>query len=285
MDWTSLFLLWFIYSFLGWLVETLYCSIRQGFFVERGFLSGPICPIYGVGAMYVIFLVDPYVNTLVGLFFFSILMTSILEYITSYIMEKIFAMRWWDYSDKKFNIKGRVCLENSIYFGILSLVLIHWIHPYIRLLIEDISSTNKNNISIFLLVIILLDIIHSSNAAIKLNSRFKQIYALKEEIRDAIGREHLEEKIEIFLAHGQRFMEEKHEDWMEFKKSINANINGFKDHVDVDFSTLPLYKRIKGLQMESKFSERRILRAFPKLKSTKYDDILEEIKKSIKKRW
>lgn len=285
MDWTVLFLIWFIYSLLGWIVETLYCSIRQGSFAERGFLSGPICPIYGVGAIYVIFLVDPYVKTLGGLFLLSMVTTSILEYVTSYIMEKLFAMRWWDYSEKKFNINGRVCLENSIYFGILSIILVNWIHPYISFSVHQISDTNKNYMSIFLFAIILLDIAYSSNAAIKLNSRFKQIYILKEEIRDAIGRDHLEEKLETFLAHGQRFIEEKHEDWMGFKASINTNINEFKDHVDVDLSTLPLYKKIKELQTRVKFSERRILRAFPKLKSTKYDDVLEELKRNIKKRW
>ena len=200
-------------------------------------------------------------------------------------MEKLFAMRLWDYSEKKFNIKGRVCLENSIYFGILSVILIKWIHPYIAFFVQQIPSVNKNNISIFLFAIILLDIGHSSNAAIKLNSRFKQIYALKEEIRDAIGRENVEEKIGVFLAYGQKFIEGKHEDWVEFKESLNANINGFKDHVDVDLSTLPLYRKIKELQTRIKFSERRILRAFPKLKSTKYDDILEEVKRNIKNRW
>ncbi|WP_303863990.1 putative ABC transporter permease [Alkalibaculum bacchi] len=285
MDWTVIFLFWFIYSFLGWIVETLYCSIRQGSFADRGFLSGPICPIYGVGSIYVIFLVDPYVKTLGGLFLLSMVTTSILEYITSYIMEKLFAMRWWDYSERKFNINGRVCLENSIYFGILSILLINWIHPYISLFVQQISDTNKNYMSIFLFAIILLDIAYSSNAAIKLNSRFKEIYVLKEEIRDAIGRDNIEEKIEIFLAHGQRFIEEKHEDWMEFKENINANINEFKDHVEVDLSTLPLYKKIKELQMGSKFSERRILRAFPKLKSLKYNDVLEELKRNIKNKF
>ncbi len=285
MNWTVLFLFWFIYSFLGWVIETIYCSIRQGAFAERGFLNGPICPIYGVGATYVIFLVDPYVKTLGGLFLFSMITTSILEYITSYIMEKIFAMKWWDYSEKKFNIKGRVCLENSIYFGILSVILTKWIHPYIALFTYEIPDTHKNDISIFLFAIILGDIIHSSNAAIKLNSRFKEIYVLKEEIRDTIGRDNLEEKIEVFIAHGQRFMEEKHEDWMEFKESLNVNINEFKGRVDIDLSTLPLYKKIKELQTRIKFSERRLLRAFPKLKSTKYDDILLELKKNIKKRW
>ena len=116
----ELFLHFVFYSFLGWVAETIYCSLLQGKFVYRGFLSGPVCPIYGFGAIFVITLLQPFKENILMLFLMGVVITSTLEYITSYLLEVIFHMKWWDYSKRKFNINGRVCAWNSSLFGILS---------------------------------------------------------------------------------------------------------------------------------------------------------------------
>ena len=96
------------------------------------FLNGPFCPVYGVGALLVIFLLRPFTQNLLVLFVFGVLVTSVLEYITGFLLEKLFHTTWWDYSKRKFNIKGRVCLRNSLLFGVLSVLLLHFINPFVE---------------------------------------------------------------------------------------------------------------------------------------------------------
>ncbi len=137
-------IIWFfIYSVIGWIYETIFCSIRERRFVYRGFLIGPYCPIYGFGALLVIFTLGKIENVIV-LFFASAILTCSLEYATSWLMEKLFHARWWDYSNKKFNINGRVYLLGAIVFGTFSVLLIKFLHPIVssytvRLSLETIS--------------------------------------------------------------------------------------------------------------------------------------------------
>ena len=131
------FLYFLIYSLVGWIYETILCSVRERRFVNRGFLNGPYCPIYGCGALIDIFLLRPFTNPVV-IFFSSMVLCSILEYITSYLMEKIFKARWWDYSNMKFNINGRVCLLGALVFGAMSLLLVKFLHPLVVRLVDMI---------------------------------------------------------------------------------------------------------------------------------------------------
>ena len=130
----------FIYAFLGWVCEDIYCGVPAKKFINRGFLYGPYCPIYGFGAILVLYPLEKVREYPVLVFILGIIITSTLEYFASYIMEAIFHMRWWDYSQYKFNIKGRVCLLNAILFGLLSLVAIYFIHPFIKSRVEAIPS-------------------------------------------------------------------------------------------------------------------------------------------------
>lgn len=125
------FLLFLTYSIMGWIMEVSLGLIRNGKFVNRGFLIGPYCPIYGCGVLLLTFLLEKYTNDIVATFIFSILICGTLEYFTSFIMEKIFHARWWDYSQRKFNINGRICLETLIPFGIMGCSIIYFANPFI----------------------------------------------------------------------------------------------------------------------------------------------------------
>ena len=122
------FLYFIIYSFIGWLMEVICKLFEYKRFINRGFLIGPICPIYGFGVLFIILLIGNDRNDILSVFLKAILICSVLEYLTSYFMEKLFKARWWDYSDKKFNIAGRICLENALSFGIGALAVIYIIH-------------------------------------------------------------------------------------------------------------------------------------------------------------
>lgn len=122
--------LFFIYSFLGWLMESVKISITSKKFINRGFLIGPYCPIYGCGVILITIFLAKYNDDVWITFFMSMLICGTLEYVTSYIMEKIFKARWWDYSARRFNINGRICLETLIPFGIAGTVITLWINPF-----------------------------------------------------------------------------------------------------------------------------------------------------------
>lgn len=152
-----LFLLFIIYSFIGWLIEMIYVSIKSKKIYNRGFLIGPYCPIYGVSALLMILLLSKYKNDFVILFLVGIVISSFLEYITSYLMEKIFKARWWDYSNKPFNIDGRVCLINSLLFGILCILLVVFINPFIVNSLNKIPSSFINIIAYILMILFIID--------------------------------------------------------------------------------------------------------------------------------
>lgn len=171
MKLTDYFLLFMIYSILGWICETIWCSILQKKWVlNRGFLIGPYLPIYGYGALFMILFLKKYLNDPLALFIMAALGASILEYITSYLMEKIFKARWWDYSDKKFHINGRICLENSILFGILGLIILYSLNPLFTQFLKKIPTFLYIISFTFLFITFLIDNIISIMIMLELRS-------------------------------------------------------------------------------------------------------------------
>lgn len=144
------FTLFIIYSFIGWLMEVVITLIKERKIVDRGFLIGPYCPIYGTGCLLLITLLNKYKNDPLTLFIMTILVCSILEYTTSYVMEKLFKARWWDYTRFKFNINGRICAETMILFGILGVLVVYYLNPFLLKII------NTNTILFTIMTIIFI---------------------------------------------------------------------------------------------------------------------------------
>lgn len=151
------FVLFIIYSFMGWCLEMVVCYFASKKWVNRGFLLGPICPIYGWGCLIITILLKRYLNDPIALFVMAVVLCSILEYYTGYIMEKLFKARWWDYSDRKFNLNGRICLGNSILFGALGLLLSYVINPFIIKVLGFIPTLVFNIVAIVILVLFIID--------------------------------------------------------------------------------------------------------------------------------
>lgn len=156
------FLLFIIYSFIGWCMEVTLKLIESRKFVNRGFLIGPYCPIYGYGAILITFLLKKYTDDVLTLFIMAILVCGILEYVTSYFMEKIFKARWWDYSKNKFNINGRICLETIIPFGLLGLLIMYVTNPFFLTQLNRLPEIWLNILFWMLLVLFLADNIVST---------------------------------------------------------------------------------------------------------------------------
>ena len=148
----------FIYSVIGWLWETIICSIHEKKFVYRGFLSGPYCPIYGFGALSFLLLASPFKGSWVGLFIAGTIIASVLEYITSYALEKSFNAKWWDYSDHKYNLNGRIALIPSLFWGFLSLVLIYFVNEPIHNLGDTIYQNFSIWPSLIIAIVMLADL-------------------------------------------------------------------------------------------------------------------------------
>ena len=158
----SYILLFFLYSFLGWCLEVLCKLISDHKFINRGFLIGPYCPIYGTGAIIMTFLLKKYLDDPITLWIMIILCCSILEYFVSFILEKIFHARWWDYSTNKFNINGRICLETMIPFSIFGLFILYKCNPFFLNLINAIPHTILYLLTIILLICFIVDLILST---------------------------------------------------------------------------------------------------------------------------
>lgn len=152
------FLYFIILAILGWIMEITVQLIEKHKFSDRGFLIGPYCPIYGCGGILITLLLTALKEHPIALFSTAILICGILEYITSYLMEKIFHARWWDYTKNKFNINGRVCLETIIPFGLLGLALIYGINPFIFNILTKIPNDVSNIVAIIIAILFALDI-------------------------------------------------------------------------------------------------------------------------------
>ena len=151
------FILFMIYSFIGWCMEVLTVLIPKKKFVNRGFLIGPYCPIYGYGCLLIIILLKNNLDDPLALFLKAIVICSLLEYSTSFFMEKLFNARWWDYSNKKFNINGRICLETMLPFGILACLVMYVLNPFFESKINLLPDLAVLIIAGILFVIYLVD--------------------------------------------------------------------------------------------------------------------------------
>ena len=177
-------LLFFIYSVIGWTMEVVVSLVCRHKFINRGFLIGPLCPIYGVGGLFITLFLDKYKNDLLVFFVMTMILCTFIEYITSYIMEKMFKARWWDYSDKKFNINGRVCLETMIPFGIIGVLITRLGNPLFMGLIVSIPYHIRMALAIALIIVFIFDLIVSTKVIIT----FKNIKFNKKDSTEEISK-------------------------------------------------------------------------------------------------
>ena len=137
---SNLFLYFILYSFLGWVMETCYCSIMERRLVPRGFLYGPICPIYGGGVTLMILFFTPLKKNLVLFYVVAVVVMTSWEYFVGWVLEVTTHVKYWDYSQYRFNLKGRVCLWVALTWGVLSYIVIFFIHPPIQELVVGLPT-------------------------------------------------------------------------------------------------------------------------------------------------
>lgn len=253
----TLVLLFTIYSFIGWLSESIYCSLLERRFINRGFLSGPVCPVYGFGALLVITVLTRFRNNLPLLFLTAVVLTSALEYVTALVLEKTFHAKYWDYSGQPLNIRGRVCLKNSLMFGGMSVLAVTVIHPALSALIGGLLSAVQAVLAILLLCAYTLDTVLSTNAMQGLNGKLDELQAI------------LDEKKELVRAATEERKEALQSSFLEHLEEVT---NG---RLRVVYESKPEIKwAFRPIQ-------RRLIRAFPHMKSLQSNESLQRVREII----
>ena len=176
-----------VYSFIGWLIESLYKSFLQKKWIDSGFLNGPICPIYGIGALIMYLFLNNYKMNLILVFILGVIILSIWEFLVGIFLEKAFNTKYWDYSNNKFNIKGRICLFNSLCWGVLAVIFIAFLHPFISSKI-DLIPQNILIIAVSILsAYIVGDTIQSVVKLKTLDKRLEKLKELNETIKEKLS--------------------------------------------------------------------------------------------------
>ena len=306
-----------IYAFIGWCTEVSYAALDTGKFVNRGFLNGPYCPIYGCGVVIVVAILTPLKENLLILFAGSFLLTSVLEYITGYILEKVFHNKWWDYSDKPFNIKGYVCLKFSIYWGLACTFIMDIIHPIIYAAIRFIPFVLGVVLLSIIMCVFAADCIITVTTILKFNKRLKvmdEMAASIHRLSDEIG-ENIYENVTDVIEKSEKF-QETHVELMDKISETKENIYGLpqtakdklaettgaaKDKLaekaenyaasreekkrerelaleEKKRERAELMERYEKLYEEKSFGFQRLMKAFPDMKSRDNNETLEKFK-------
>ena len=257
----SAFLIFILFSFIGWISEVIYVGVTSAHkFVNRGFLHGPLCPVYGFGGVVILMLPPSLYATWIPLFFASMILCTIVEYFVSWLMEKLFHTRWWDCSHYKIQLNGRICLLNSILFGFLGVVVIHFVYPLMIDLLNSLGQKVINVSGVIILTVLSVDIFFTVRKLVDFANVMKKLKELGETLNSHYGQE----------------------EW--FKKgSFIDMINSVIERADnrkEEFNQKILEKidKVQNLRLPS---VELFIKKFPSIKSTKYKDELNMIKEKI----
>lgn len=279
-----------IYAFLGWCIEVAYAALDTGKFVNRGFLNGPVCPIYGSGVLVVVLTLTPLKHNFILLFIGSVILTTIIEFVTGFFLEKIFHNQWWDYSNQPFNICGYICLKFSIMWGIACVLIMDVIHPAIYKVIKIVPKIPGTILLIIFCIILVVDLIITISTILKLNERLKIMEELAEKLKvvsNEIG-ENIYEGVTAVIEKSDNIKEtievksmeftENHEEFFENISMLKSNISEKKEEL---YRLQTKYKEV--LERKTK-GEKRLIKAFPDMKVNRYEESFKKLKKYIEEK-
>ena len=290
--------IFFVYAFLGWCTEVSYAALVTGKFVNRGFLNGPVCPIYGFGVVIVLACLTPLRDNKLILFFGSVLLTSLLELVTGFVLEKIFHQHWWDYSDEPFNLGGYICLRFSIMWGFACMFVVYILHPTILWFIGIIPHT----VGIVLLYLsgstMVVDLVATVRTITKINRRLSQIDELAAKIKEASNEfgENLADKVLDAAEVGSVLKEELSDRTEDFKEELAQRREEMQDDLDdmkqaiakrraqKQEELLQLRQRLDELMDGQVFGQSRLMKAFPKMHSTDHRRALERLRQRMERK-
>lgn len=279
----------FIYGFLGWCSEVAFAAFKQRKFVNRGFLNGPICPVYGFGVGFVVSLLMPYKSNVFFMYIASVVAVSSIEWITGFALEKIFHSRWWDYSDQPFNLNGYICLPFSLIWGAACMLIVYVVHPLITKFVGFIPGLFGSVLLLVLLAGMAADLWVTAAGIFKMNQRLQKMSEIAEELHNIS--EQLGENIYLSVMSAVEKQEETKkkldEAGQELAEKRNAVSEGLKERKDLISGELELRiedlkNRYQEIAEKKSQTSRRLLNAFPSFNSDRYKEALDELKKRMK---
>ena len=312
-------LLWifFVYAFLGWCTEVSFAALTSGKFVNRGFLNGPVCPIYGCGVVIVLFFLEPLRENTLLLFLGSVVLTSVLEWLTGFVLERIFHQRWWDYSNEPFNLGGYICLRFSIAWGLACLLVVDVIHPTIHWLITLIPHTLGLVLLAVFSAAMVVDLAATVRTIARINRQLTQLdelagrikslsnelgESLAERVLDAAEkggelRDNLEDVKDALEQRRDEFQDgledmkdvlaqrrDEFQDGLEDVKDALAQrrmqrqMDQFQRQEQRQQDLEELRRRLEEALDRPIFGQRRLMRAFPRTRSTTHTQALERLR-------
>jgi len=266
-----------VYAFFGWCAEVAYSAVTKGVFINRGFLNGPVCPIYGVGMIMVVSCLTPLKGNHIILFLGSMFLTTAVELIVGWGMEKIFHQHWWDYSDEHFNFKGYICLRFSLIWGFACMSVIDIAHPPIKKMISIFPYKLGIILQLFFFSVFITDIIITIMAVLKFNKRLAiidEIDARLDMISDTIGENIYESATNVKekVIKAREAADEQKKNLIEANDERLERLKTEREEIN---------KKIK-LTIEARSAVmNRLIKAFPAIRSTRHERAMDGFKKAI----
>lgn len=268
IQWGAFF---FVYCFIGWCIESSIVSIERHKLINRGFLKMPLLPIYGNGALLLLIILLPYENNVVLVYLLGLVAATILEYIVGTAMECIFKMKYWDYSNDKFNYKGRICLVSSLFWGVLSVVLVCFVHRYVE---RFISNFNYNLLVIYVIILTVVtvaDAISNVREAADIHKILEKISKLRNEI------EKVYEEIDDLLENAYNEFDRHKE-----KEELKIFIYKTKQNVVVlKEKAQSLKEKRRNIIRNISAGKMRLLNSNPTAASTSFNEALKEVRSRV----
>ena len=277
----------FIFAFLGWCGEVVFAAIVEKRFVNRGFLSGPLCPIYGFGVVLIDLCLRPFGHHPAALLIGSMVVGSALEWVAGFLLEKIFHQKWWDYANEPHNLNGYICLRFSILWGLACVFVVDIIHPTVMVGIHALPHTVGVVCLVFLCGWLVVDLIATVRTITKMNRRLERIEELAARIRaasDEFGEglaNHVldaaergadwKETVESWRASQKAELVELKEDAVQRRDALRAELQEF-------------HARLREQLETESFGQRRLLKAFPQLRSVDRKEALERLRRGLERR-
>lgn len=298
------FLFFYIYCFFGWCFESTYVSIRKRHLVNRGFMRGPYLPLYGFGASLLLAVSIPVSYSVMLVFFIGMTVATALEYVTGVIMEAIFKVRYWDYSNQKFNFQGHICLSSSVAWGMLNILLIRYLNRPVSGIVVQLDKKIELGAAIFVGLIMVFDLVISTYAALGLRRLLLSMTKAKEEleklqlrINNLFGSAN--ERVDIIKEGISSKLDVVNEKVDIIKDEINCKLERinsyFKVHAqkDIDSEELNqisermniLIDKREELAKKFDFLKRSLVRSNPSASSKKFSRAFNELKNIVNERY
>lgn len=286
----ELYAYFMIYSFLGWVMESAFVFITTKKWVNRGFVNGPLCPIYGTGALLILLALKPVERSLPLLFLGGFFIASVVEYVIGAAMEKLFNATWWDYSEKLFNIKGRICLERSLEWGAISAFVMRVVQPAVADFVAAIPKAWGELAATLLFAYLAVDTAITILHILRFNEKLKALSEAHAHLREKLEGTKLYGTRQEIIAHFENMpavemlrelkerMAEEETEIEQLRKEERLRLEYMMNEIREKMEN-----RVNSLKKSTRI-ERRLMRAYPGLRSKQFDEELKILKRELEEK-